>query len=147
MPKRTQITKTTTPSINTVDAVTNIMVELDMDKIIVTIIGFLGIIGAFWFFLMKKSKEVIVSDSIDIVVDGGYIPESISISEGKKTKLNFMRRDASSCLEEVVLSDFGVRKYLPLNEKVVIEITPQRTGEFKYSCGMGMFHGKIIVTP
>ena len=118
-----------------------------MDKIIVTIIGFLGIVGAFWFFLMKKSKEVIVSDSIDIVVDGGYIPKSISISKGRKTKLNFIRRDASSCLEEVVLSDFGVRKYLPLNEKIVIELTPQRVGEFKYSCGMGMFHGKIIVTP
>ncbi len=117
-----------------------------MDKIIVTIMGFLGIVGAFWFFLMKKSKEVIISDSVSIIVDGGYTPDNISVQKGKKLKLNFIRKDPSNCLEEVVLSDFGVRKYLPLNEEVVIEITPQQAGEYKFSCGMGMFHGKITVT-
>lgn len=118
-----------------------------MDKIIVTIIGLLGIIGTFWFFLMKKSKEVMVSDLVNIIIDGGYTPDNISVQKGKKLKLNFIRKDSSTCLEEVVLSDFGVRKYLPLNEGVVIEITPQQAGEFKFSCGMGMFHGKITVTP
>jgi len=117
-----------------------------MDKIIVTIVGLLGIAGAFWFFLMKKNKNIVVSDSVDIIVDGGYTPENISILKGKKTKLNFIRKDANSCLEEVVLGDFGIRRYLPLNEKVVIEITPRQAGEYKYSCGMGMFHGKITVT-
>ena len=116
-----------------------------MDKIIVTIIGFLGIAFTYWFFLMKKDKEVAVTDSIDIVVDGGYSPESISIPKDKTTKLNFIRKDPSGCLEEVVLGDFSVRKYLPLNQKVTIELTPHQSGEFTYSCGMGMFHGKILV--
>ena len=117
-----------------------------MDKIIVTISGVLGIILTYWFFLMKRGGEVVVSGSVDITVEGGYSPEIISIPKDKKTKLNFTRKDPNTCLEEVVLGDFGVRKYLPLNEKVVIEITPQKAGEFRYSCGMSMFHGKIIVT-
>ncbi len=117
-----------------------------MDKIVVTISGVLGILFTFWFFLMKKVSEVVVVDSVDITVEGGYSPEKISVPKGKKTKLNFIRKDSNSCLEEVVIGDFGVRKYLPLNEKVVIEINPQKAGEFTYSCGMGMFHGKIIVT-
>jgi plastocyanin domain-containing protein len=117
-----------------------------MSKFIVTISGVLGIIFTYWFFLMKRSGGVVVSGSVDITVEGGYSPEVISIPKGKKTKLNFARKDSNSCLEEVVLGDFGVRKYLPLNEKVTIEITPQKAGEFTYSCGMGMFHGKIIVT-
>lgn len=86
-----------------------------------------------------------VSDSVDITVEGGYSPEVILIPKGKTTKINFTRKDPSSCLEEVVLSDFKIRKYLPLNQKVSIEVTPQETGEFKFSCRMNMFHGKIIV--
>ena len=118
-----------------------------MNEIAVTISGVVGIIFVFWFFLMKKEKKVVtVTSSVDIVVEGGYSPEVISIPKDKTTKINFIRKDSSSCLGEVVLPDFKIRKHLPLNEKVVIELTPKQTGEFKYSCGMNMFHGKIIVT-
>ena len=65
--------------------------------------------------------------------------------KGKTTTINFFRKDPSSCLEEVILSDFKIRKYLPLNKKVSIEITPQKTGEYSFSCGMNMFHGKVKV--
>ncbi len=117
------------------------------DKIIVTIVGLAGIIFTYWFFLMKKENVVeATSDSVDIMVDGGYTPEVISIPQGKITKLNFFRKDPSGCLEEVVLPDFKVKKYLPVNKTTAIEITPQKKGEFVYSCGMNMFHGKIIVT-
>ena len=124
-----------------------------LDKIIVTTLGILGIAFIYWFFLMKRAKETKVVDSVDstnslqvdIIVKGGYSPEVISIPKGKTTKINFIRKDPSSCLEEVVLGDFKIRKYLPLNQKITVEITPQKTGEFGYSCGMNMFHGKIIV--
>jgi len=100
----------------------------------------------YWYFLGKRDKEVVVSDSsVDIVVGGGYTPEVISIPKGKMTKVSFIRKDPSSCLEEVVLGDFKIRKYLPLNQKVTVELTPQQTGEFTYACGMSMYHGKIIV--
>ena len=100
------------------------------DKIIVSIVGLLGIAFTYWFFLMRNEKEVKVSDSVDITVDGGYQPEVISISQGKLTKLNFIRKDPSSCLEEVVLGDFKIRKFLPLNQKVTIELKPQKKGEY-----------------
>ena len=116
-----------------------------MDKIIVTITGLLGVAFTYWFFFMKKEKEIAVSNSVDIIVQGGYSPEVISILRGKTTKINFIRKDPNSCLEEVVLSEFKIRKYLPLNKKISIEVTPQKSGEFEYACGMNMFHGKIIV--
>ncbi len=118
---------------------------MDIDKIIVTAVGLMGVAFTCWFFLMKKEKEVEVSDSVDIIVEGGYSPNVISIPKGKTTKINFIRKDSNSCLEEVVLGDFKVRKYLPLNQKITIELTPQQSGEFGYSCAMNMFHGKIIV--
>ncbi|KKR80328.1 MAG: hypothetical protein UU26_C0020G0017 [Candidatus Daviesbacteria bacterium GW2011_GWC1_40_9] len=115
------------------------------DKIIVAIVGSLGIIFTWWFFLFKKEKETAVEKEVDIIVSGGYSPEVISIQKGKTTKINFIRKDSTDCLSEVVLGDFKIRKELPLNQKVTVEVTPQRRGEFPYSCGMGMYHGKIVV--
>jgi len=117
-----------------------------MDKLLVTIFGILGIAFTYWFLLGKKEKEVaIAADSVDIIVEGGYTPAAISIPKGKTTKLNFIRKDPNSCLEEVVLGDFRIRKYLPLNQKVTVELTPQKAGEYSFACGMNMFHGKIVV--
>ena len=118
---------------------------MSMDKIAVAVVSLLGIAFTYWFFLAKKGKAIAASDSVDIVVDGGYTPEVISIPKGKTIKLNFRRTDPTACLEEVVLGDFNVRRRLPLNETVMIELTPSRSGEFVYNCGMGMYHGKIIV--
>lgn len=118
---------------------------MSLDKIIVTLASILGIAFTYWFFLGKKDKEVSVSDSVDIVVEGGYTPETISISKNKTTKINFIRKDSNSCLEEVILGDFKIKKYLPLNQKITLELTPKKTGEFTYSCAMNMYHGKIIV--
>ena len=117
-----------------------------MDKIIVAILGLFGTAGTYWFFLMKKDRIVEVSDAVDIIVEGGYTPSVIAISKDKTTKLTFLRKDPSGCLEEVVLSDFNIRKFLPINKKITIAITPKQKGEFAFSCGMNMFHGKIIVT-
>lgn len=118
---------------------------MSLDKILVILMGLVGIVFTYWYFLMRKEKEVQVEGEVDIIVEGGYKPEIISIPKGKPTKINFLRKDSSSCLEEVVLSDFKIRKYLPLNQKVTIELTPQKSGEFVFSCGMNMFHGKVIV--
>lgn len=118
---------------------------MSIDKIIVIIVGLFGILFTYWFFLMRKDTEMEVEGEVDITVEGGYKPEVISIPIGKPTKVNFFRKDPSNCLEEVVLSDFKIKKYLPLNQKVTIEIYPKKEGEFVFSCGMNMFHGKVIV--
>lgn len=119
---------------------------MSIDKLIVTIAGFIGIIFTYWFFLMKKENVISVKNTTDIVVEGGYSPDVISIPKNKTTTINFIRKDPSSCLEEVIIPNFKVRKYLPLNKKVSISITPKASGEFGFVCGMNMFHGKIIVT-
>ena len=119
---------------------------MEIDKILVLLFSALGIVLTYWFFLMKKEKVLtITSDTVEIIVSGGYLPEVISIPKSKTTQINFLRKDPSSCLEELVLSDFKIRKYLPLNKRVGISITPKKAGEYEIVCGMGMFHGKILV--
>lgn len=118
---------------------------MDLNKIFVTVLGLGGIGFVYWFFFMQNETIVEATDSIDITVEGGYSPAVISIPLGKTTKINFFRKDPSNCLEEVVLSDFKIRKYLPLSQKVTIEIKPDKPGEYNFFCGMNMFHGKLIV--
>lgn len=118
---------------------------MTIDKIFVLIFSLAGILFTYWFFLKREEKEVMAGDEIDILVEGGYKPSSVVISSGKTTKINFLRKDSSSCLEEVVLGDFKIRKFLPLNQKVSIEITSEKKGEYGFSCGMNMFHGKLVV--
>lgn len=118
---------------------------MNTDKIIVAIFGFFGIILTYWFFLMKKEKEVVVKNEVDITVSGGYSPEVIAIPVNKTTKISFTRTDPTECLSEVVLADFKIKRQLPLNKKVFIEITPKKVGEYTYSCSMEMYHGRIIV--
>lgn len=115
------------------------------DQIIVLVVAVLGIAGVYWFFLGKRSKAVRVAGDIEIVVDGGYTPDSIEIPAGKTTTINFFRKDPSSCLEDVIISEFKIKRALPLNERVGIQITPTVPGTFRFTCGMGMYHGTIIV--
>lgn len=116
-----------------------------MDKILVTITGLAAIAFVYWFFLMRKETAVEVGESVDIVVEGGYKPEVITVKKGKPVTLKFLRKDTSSCLEEVVIPDFKKKEFLPLDQRVEVTINPQEEGEFIYSCGMNMYHGKIIV--
>ncbi|MFA6006163.1 MAG: cupredoxin domain-containing protein [Candidatus Paceibacterota bacterium] len=117
------------------------------DKIAIVIGGIVVIGAVYKFFLGKKNEQAVsaTSGAIEIKVDGGYTPEVVKIPLDKTTTLDFTRTDPTSCLEEVVLGDFNVRKTLPLNQKVSIEITPKKKGTFVYSCGMNMYKGKIIV--
>lgn len=128
---------------------------MEIDKILVTAIG-LGLIGfIYWFFFGKKDgdpgEKRIIKDNkgianIDIVVDGGYKPAVLFLEKGVKTKINIVRKDPNTCLGDIVLPDFKVSKYLPLNKVVNIEITPEKEGEYPFHCGMNMFHGKFVVS-
>jgi plastocyanin domain-containing protein len=120
-----------------------------MDKLIVTFSGIGLIAFIYWFFFGRKEEQTssheAVEGDVDILVDGGYRPSVIKIKQGVETKLKIKRTDPNSCLEEIILSDFKISKYLPLGKEIEISITPQKTGEFPFHCGMNMFHGKIIV--
>lgn len=119
-----------------------------MDNVLVGALCIGGILFTYWYFL-TKSEDLPVEASTgraDIIVEGGYSPASLTIPLNQKTTLSFLRKDSSSCLEEVVLPDFKIRTYLPLNKKVSVDVYPTKPGTYEISCGMNMFHGKLIVT-
>ncbi len=85
------------------------------------------------------------AQEVTIVVSGGYDPDLIVARKGVPLKLVFDRRENSPCSDEVVLPEFEVRRELPAFQKTEIAVLPKRVGEFPFSCGMNMLHGKIRV--
>ena len=122
-----------------------------MENILI-VIGSLAIVGIiiWWFFGKRQTKQVEASttdhgQSVEVVVDGGYTPNTVVLRQGTPAQIVFDRRDPSGCFNEVTFPDFGVHQQLPVNQKHAIEIDTSKPGEYNYACGMNMFHGKVII--
>jgi plastocyanin domain-containing protein len=120
-------------------------------KIIVLVIG-LGLIAfiGWWFFGKHATDEAAAAvvnhhQVVDVEVKGGYSPEVVTLQRNVPATLNFTRKDASSCLDRVVFSDFGINQALPENQVESVEIDTSTPGEYQWACGMDMFHGKVII--
>ena len=100
-----------------------------------------------WFFMASESGNAVVTaagQEIDVVVRGGYSPSTVRVKSGQPVRLVFDRQETSGCSEEVVIPDFGVRRFLAPNQKTVIEINPEKPGTYEFMCGMSMLRGRIV---
>jgi plastocyanin domain-containing protein len=113
--------------------------------------GGLGLIGLeLWWFLLSKPKSQKAQSKqgiqeVTITVDGGYEPSQVVVNAGQRVRLNFYRKDSSSCLEEIRFPDFHIAQELPLNQVTPIEFTPNEPGTYTFTCGMNMFRGEVKV--
>ncbi len=119
-------------------------------KIAIALGGLSLMVAQLWWFLgsKPKSQQAEINQGVQevtITVDGGYVPSMVTVKRGQPVRLQFDRRDPSSCLEKVLFPDFHVAQDLVLNQTTPVEFTPQTVGIFQFSCGMGMFHGAIAV--
>jgi plastocyanin domain-containing protein len=115
------------------------------------VLGGLTLVGAeLWWFLGRKQqqKQAIQSNGLQevlITVDGGYRPDRIIVNIGEPVRLSFDRLDRNSCLDEVLIPDFGISTRLPVGQTTTVEFTPTKIGEYAFTCGMRMFRGVIEV--
>lgn len=114
-------------------------------------LGGIALIGLeLWWFQFSKTKAQQAEvhqgvQEIDVTVDGGYEPSRIVVQAGQPVRLNFLRKDPSSCLEKVLLPDFHKSVDLLLNHTTAVEFTPQQPGTYTFHCGMNMFRGSLDV--
>ncbi len=123
-----------------------------MDGIEVGVIigGVAAMAFVLWYFFGKR-KRVSASvnktgvQEINVTVKGGYSPDVIVVNKGMPVRLNFYRDETSSCSEQVIFGDFRIARNLPAFKTTKIEFTPDKAGEFTFTCGMNMLRGKLIV--
>ncbi len=79
------------------------------------------------------------------VTEDGFVPAKIKAQKGEKLRLVVTRKTDRTCATEIVIKDHGIRTPLPLGKTVTVELTPKKSGELKYACGMDMITGIIFV--
>jgi plastocyanin domain-containing protein len=75
----------------------------------------------------------------------GFEPDRIDVRRAEPLRLVVTRTTDKTCATAIVIKDLGIKRALPLNQPVVIDFTPTKTGELTYSCGMKMIGGVLLV--
>lgn len=137
---------------------------MEAQEILVLIGGTGLIVFILWFFFGGKEGRVAQvvmggktqKQEVTIVVEGAYTPSEIVVKKGVSVEITFDRRESGDCSEWVVFANSKWRiangkiekeikaKLAPF-AKTKVEFTPEEEGEFPFSCGMGMLHGKLVV--
>jgi plastocyanin domain-containing protein len=92
-----------------------------------------------------KRKLPAVQKVTVALTEKGYEPASLKLRRGIPAQVTFLRKVSATCGTQIVLPDYDIKRALPLNEPVLVEFTPNKTGTFAFTCGMGMLRGSLIV--
>ena len=120
-------------------------------QIMVTVLGVLLIIlvNSYFFFSKGKTTQARVEaggiQEVKVIVKGGYSPDVIVVKKDIPVRIDFYRDETAECSDTIVFGDFNIRKPLPAFKTTSIEFTPEESGEYTFTCGMGMMRGKLIV--
>ncbi len=115
------------------------------------IILILAVIGLFtlWLLFQRRQEAAVVGTSgvqeATIIVKGAYQPNAITVYAGKPVALTFDRQEDVECSRFVTIDGMKIRQDLPANQKTTIRFTPERPGDFSFTCDMGMYQGRLIV--
>jgi len=125
---------------------------MDTTEILVVAGGVALIALVLWYFFGEREAVAATAtesgvQEIKITVKGGYSPDVVVVRQGRPVRLDFYRDETASCSEQVVFGDFGIARDLPAYRTTPVEFTPQKPGEFTWTCGMNMLRGKLVVEP
>src|SRR5260221_3166910 len=97
----------------------------------------------------KKSSASLEPGERRVVADEqGFTPPSLALAKGapgSTTAVTFVRTTDKTCATEVVFPDLGLKKDLPLNQPVAIDVPADSARTLTFQCGMGMFKGSLLV--
>lgn len=125
--------------------------SVEIGDLLVGVAAASGVIWVNWYFFLARRTAAVAASAggvqeVRVAVKGGYEPGAVQVRRGTPVRITFDRQETSSCSEEVVFPDFGVKRFLPAFEQTTVELVPEQAGTFAFTCGMGMLQGRLIVT-
>jgi plastocyanin domain-containing protein len=78
----------------------------------------------------------------------GFTPSSLTVAKGppgSKATLTFTRTSDETCARDVVFPDLGIKKPLPLDVPVTVEVPSDADKTLTFQCGMAMYKSSIVV--
>jgi RND family efflux transporter MFP subunit len=79
------------------------------------------------------------------VTEHGFEPDKVDVRAGQPARITFVRTTDKTCATEIAFPSLNIKRPLPLNEPVVVEFTPAKSGEVTFVCGMNMLKGTVVV--
>ena len=112
--------------------------KITLRKIFTTITYLSLIIGtAAW----SKTYEIKVDEK-------GFTPSTIRVQNKERVVLSFTRVTDNTCALAVQIPDLKLKKDLPLDKKVNIELGRVIAKKIQFGCTMGMmFSGSVLLVP
>jgi uncharacterized protein len=98
-------------------------------------------------FVKTQSAEIVNGQQeVSIgIFNNGYQPRNITVKKGIPVKLTLQSQDAYSCAVAFVFKEFGIKTFLGPTDTKSFTFTPEKTGEFTFTCSMGMYTGTMKV--
>lgn len=97
------------------------------------------------------SKQTITTttiprDAVRITLGtSGFAPTQLSLPAGKAVKLAVTRTTEPNCGNRIVFPSLGIAHNIAVGETVVIELPALAQGDLRFTCGMGMYKGVLVV--
>jgi P-type Cu+ transporter len=109
-----------------------------------------ALLAAAWLALARRNRVMasMAPDGVQeiaVLVRGRYQPDTLTVRAGVPTRLLFNRQEDTPCSERVIFSDFKQEQRLAAFAVTPIQFIPSRTGEFLFTCAMGMYQGRLLV--
>jgi len=80
-----------------------------------------------------------------VVTDAGFQPAEVAVAKDRPIRLTVTRKTNQTCATEIVFKEIDVKKDLPLDQAVTIDLPAQSSGTLNYACGMNMVKGALFV--
>ncbi|MFI5301391.1 MAG: cupredoxin domain-containing protein [Polyangiales bacterium] len=91
-------------------------------------------------------SDPIVGRRVDVNVGPkGFVPASIDLKKGEAATLVFTRTTTETCATEVVFPELKIKRSLPMQTPIAIQVPVGEAKTYGFECGMGMYKSKVVV--
>ncbi|MBK8258272.1 MAG: cupredoxin domain-containing protein [Polyangiaceae bacterium] len=121
-------------------------------KLLAQVVGLtiaLLVLGGITFFRIRQKRAELdqhkpAHEYFIQVDDHGYHPEWVDAPAGERVRLTFTRTADDGCGQQLFFPSEHLRRDLPFNEPVSVEITMPSSGGVVFTCSMEMYKGQVI---
>lgn len=126
--------------------------EIELGTEILMAVSAIGIIILVVWYSRRLKREALEEEAagiqvVQVIIEETFKPAIVIAKVGRPLRLNFTRSEVSPCGDVILIPAFGQRLRLTMNQMVTVEITPDKRGEYEFTCGANIPKGKLIVEP
>lgn len=90
------------------------------------------------------AKEAVKTVTMQ-VTENGFEPNEIKVKAGTPVILKITRKTDSTCATQIQVKEKKIKKNLPLNKEVSVDLGTLAKGDIRFACGMDMISGHVVI--